>query len=234
MRRMRDTARASLTAGTLAVRGKTTMNESTLREQLCETGRSLYERGLTHGSTGNLSARCGEHWLLTPTGSSLGRLDPGRLSKLDGEGRLVAGDPPSKESFLHLAMYRERTRCGAVVHLHATHSVAVSVLEGVDGEDVLPPITAYYLMRVGSLPLVPYYAPGDMRLADAVRAKAAKHHAMLLANHGPVVAGTTLEAACDAIEELEATARLYLLLQGCRIRTLTPEQRTDLRERYPT
>ncbi len=209
------------------------MNETALREQICELGRSIFRRGLTHGSTGNISARCEGGWLLTPTGSNLGQLDPARLSKLDWQGKAVSGDPPSKENFLHLAMYQERERNQAVVHLHSTHSVAVSVLADVDPTDVLPPLTAYYVMRIGSLPLVPYFAPGDMQLARAVRGFAGKHHAMLLANHGPVVAGTSPAAAADAIEELEATARLYLLLQGRRMRTLTPGQVADIRRRYP-
>jgi ribulose-5-phosphate 4-epimerase/fuculose-1-phosphate aldolase len=209
------------------------MNESALRNQICDVGRSMFERGLTHGSTGNISARCDDAWLLTPTGSNLGNLDPARLSKLDWQGRLISGDPPSKENFLHLAMYQERERSQAVIHLHATHSVAVSVLEEIDPADVLPPLTAYYVMRIGSLPLVPYYAPGDMQLARAVRGFAGRHHAMLLANHGPVVAGTALAAAADAVEELEATARLYLLLQHRRVRALTPEQVDDIRSRYP-
>jgi ribulose-5-phosphate 4-epimerase/fuculose-1-phosphate aldolase len=209
------------------------MNENALREQICELGRSMFERGLTHGSTGNISARCDDGWLLTPTGSSLGKLDPARLSKLDWQGKLVAGDQPSKENFLHLAMYEERERNRAVVHLHATHSVALSVLEEIDPADVLPPLTAYYVMRIGSLPLVPYYAPGDMQLAGAVRGFAGKHHAMLLANHGPVVAGTSLAAAADATEELEATARLYLLLHGRRVRALTSAQAADIRSRFP-
>jgi ribulose-5-phosphate 4-epimerase/fuculose-1-phosphate aldolase len=209
------------------------MNENALREEICALGRSIFARGLTHGSTGNISARCEDGWLLTPTGSNLGRLDPARLSKLDWQGRPVSGDAPSKESFLHLAMYQERERNQAVVHLHSTHSVAVSVLEEVDPADVLPPLTAYYVMRIGSLPLVPYYAPGDMQLAAAVRAYAGKHHALLLANHGPVVAGTSVAAAADAVEELEATARLHLLLQGRRVRTLTPEQVDAIRRRYP-
>jgi len=209
------------------------MSEAALREEICLAARSMFERGLTHGSTGNISAKCDDGWLLTPTGSSLGRLDPARLSKLDWEGRLIAGDAPSKEAFLHLAMYRERARNGAVVHLHSTHSVAVSVLEGMDPNDVLPPLTAYYVMRIGSLPLVPYYAPGDMQLADAVRGLAGKHHALLLANHGPVVGGSSLAAAADAIEELEATAKLFLLLQGRRIRPLDDAQIADLRRRHP-
>jgi ribulose-5-phosphate 4-epimerase/fuculose-1-phosphate aldolase len=210
------------------------MSENALRESICEVAKSIFDRGLTHGSTGNISARCDDGWLLTPTGSSLGRLDPARLSKLDWAGKLLAGDPPSKESFLHLAMYQERDRNQAVIHLHSTHSVAVSVLEEVDPKDVLPPITAYYVMRIGTLPLVPYFAPGDMKLADAVRSYAGKHHAVLLANHGPVVAGTSLAAATDAVEELEATARLYLLLQGRRVRTLSAEQCADLRKRFPS
>ncbi|HUC45086.1 MAG TPA: 3-oxo-tetronate 4-phosphate decarboxylase [Hyphomicrobiaceae bacterium] len=209
------------------------MLEARLREEICELGRSLFRRGLTHGSTGNISARCADGWLLTPTGSSLGRLDPGRLSKLDWSGKLLSGDAPSKESFLHLAMYQERERNGAVVHLHATHSVAVSVLEELDPDDLLPPLTAYYVMRIGTLPLVPYYAPGDLALAEAVRGYARRHHALLLANHGPVVGGTSLAAAADAVEELEATAKLYLLLQGRRVRPLTPEQVADIKRRYP-
>jgi ribulose-5-phosphate 4-epimerase/fuculose-1-phosphate aldolase len=207
--------------------------ESQLREQICATAKSMFDRGLTHGSTGNISARLEDGWLLTPTGASLGNLDPARLSKLDWTGRLLSGDPPSKENFLHLAMYEEREANGAVVHLHATHSVAVSLLEGLDPADLLPPLTAYYVMRIGTLPLVPYYAPGDLKLADAVRRFAGKHHALLLANHGPVVGGSSLAAAADAAEELEATAKLFLLLQGQRIRALTRAQADDLKARYP-
>jgi ribulose-5-phosphate 4-epimerase/fuculose-1-phosphate aldolase len=209
------------------------MHDSHLRDQICDLGKSIFDRNLTHGSTGNISARCADGWLLTPTGSNLGRLDPARLSKLDWAGKLISGDAPSKESFLHLAMYQERDRNNAVIHLHATHSVAVSILEDLDPDNLLPPLTAYYVMRIGTLPLVPYYAPGDMALAEAVRGYAGKHHALLLANHGPVVAGANLSAAADAIEELEATAKLYLLLQGQRVRSLTPEQVSEIKHRYP-
>jgi 3-dehydro-4-phosphotetronate decarboxylase len=209
------------------------MQEHQLREQICELGKSIFDRGLTHGSTGNISARCDDGWLLTPTGSNLGRLDPAKLSKLDWNGKLMSGNAPSKEAFLHLAMYQERGSNGAVVHLHATHSVAIAVLEELDPEDLLPPLTAYYVMRIGRLPLVPYYAPGDMQLAEAVRGYAGRHHAMLLANHGPVVGGSNLAAAADAIEELEATAKLYLLLRGQRVRPLTEAQVADIRRRFP-
>jgi ribulose-5-phosphate 4-epimerase/fuculose-1-phosphate aldolase len=209
------------------------MQEDKLRDQICELGRSIFDRGLTHGSTGNISARCEDGWLLTPTGSSLGRLDPARLSKLDWNGKHLSGDPPSKENFLHLAMYQERARNGAVIHLHSTHSVAISVLEGLDPDNLLPPLTAYYVMRIGTLPLVPYYAPGDLSLAEAVRSYAGRHQAMLLANHGPVVAGTSLSAAADAVEELEATAKLYLLVHGRNVRPLTSTQVAEVKRRYP-
>ena len=209
------------------------MQEHQLRDQICDLGKSIYDRGLTHGSTGNISVRCPDGWLLTPTGSNLGKLDPAQLSKLDWNGKLISGHAPSKEAFLHFAMYQERDSNGAVVHLHATHSVAVSVLEDLDPEDLLPPLTAYYVMRIGRLPLVPYYAPGDLQLAESVRGYAGRHHAMLLANHGPVVGGSSLAAAADAIEELEATAKLYLLLRGQRLRPLTDAQVADIRRRFP-
>ena len=200
------------------------LNESKLREEICRLGESLFTRGLTFGSAGNISARLEDGWLMTPTNVSLGRLDPARLAKLDANGKLVSGEPPTKETFLHRAMYSERPQAGAVVHLHSTYSVAVSALADVDAANVLPPITAYYVMRVGRLPLVAYYPPGHPALADAVQRLAGKHHAVLLANHGPVVAGSTLDAAANAIEELEETAKLFLLLRGSKVRLLTDEQ----------
>ena len=206
--------------------------EARQRRAIADYGRSIFRRGLTGGSTGNLSVRLADGFLLTPTGSSLGALDPDRLSRLDADGNLLAGDRPTKESFLHLAMYRERPQAGAVVHLHSTHSVAVSCLADVDPADVLPPITAYYVMRVGRLPLVPFYRPGDLKLADAVAGMAGRHHAMLLANHGPVVAASSLSAAVDATEELEETAKLFLLLHGRRTRCLTPEQVDEVRAAF--
>ena len=209
------------------------MSESRLRDEICRYGQSIFERGLTFGSSGNISARLEDGWLMTPTNVALGRLDPARLSRLDESGRLIGGDPPTKESFLHRAMYGERPAAKAVVHLHSTHSVAVSCLSDLDPADLLPPITAYYVMRVGRLPLIPYYPPGDEGLAEAVRLAATKHSAVLLANHGPVVAGSSLDAAVAAIEELEETARLFLLLRGERTRFLTAEQVEALRARYP-
>jgi 3-dehydro-4-phosphotetronate decarboxylase len=209
------------------------MNEVGARDLIVEMARSMFERRLTFGSSGNISVKIDDGWLMTPTGSSLGRLDPVRLSKLDDKGNLVSGDAPTKESFLHLAMYRERVNAGAVVHLHSTHSVAVSCLEGIDHDDVLPPITAYYVMRVGKLPLIPYYAPGDVTLGEAVGRMAAKHAAVLLANHGPVVSGSSLITAVDVIEELEETARLFLLLHGRPTKYLNARQIADLKQRVP-
>jgi ribulose-5-phosphate 4-epimerase/fuculose-1-phosphate aldolase len=209
------------------------MNEFDARDLIVEMARSMFERGLTFGSSGNISVKIDDGWLMTPTGSSLGRLDPQRLSKLDEKGTLISGDAPTKESFLHLAMYRERATAGAVVHLHSTHSVAVSCLDGINHDDVLPPITAYYVMRVGKLPLIPYFAPGDAALGEAVGKFAARHAAVLLANHGPVVSGSSLSAAVDAIEELEETARLYLLLHGKPTHYLSAAQVADLKRRFP-
>ncbi len=209
------------------------MNETALREQICELGKSLFDRGYTHGSTGNISAKLDDGWLLTPTNSCLERLDPARLSKMSWEGKLLAGDAPSKESFLHLAMYEERKSFGAVVHLHGSESVGVSLLDNIDCDDCLPPLTAYYIMRIGRLPLLPYYKPGDVALANAVREVAKKHHAVLLANHGPIVAGTSLSAAVDAAEELEQTAKIFLQLRREKLRMLSSEQVDELRNAFP-
>ncbi|HTH98404.1 MAG TPA: 3-oxo-tetronate 4-phosphate decarboxylase [Stellaceae bacterium] len=208
------------------------MNESKAREELCRIGHSMFARGLTFGSTGNISVRLDDGWLMTPTNVSMGELDPATLSRLDADGQLISGDKPTKESVLHRVMYEGRRDAGAVIHLHSTHSVAVSVLADIDPEDVLPPITAYYVMRVGRLPLVPYFPPGDSKLAEAVRPLVGKHHAVLLANHGPIVAGTSLSAASGAIEELEETAKLFLLLHPHKIKPLTPEQVDELRKRF--
>ncbi len=208
------------------------MTESKIRDRIAELGKSIFDRGMTAGSSGNISVQLDDGWLLTPTNSCLGRLDPARISKLAPDGRHVGGDPPSKELFLHSAVYQMRGSARAIVHLHSTHSVAVSCLPEVDPEDVLPPLTAYYVMKIGRLPLIPYYRPGDPKLGEAIRGYAAKSHAVLLANHGPVVAGTSLEDAVYATEELEETAKLYLLLHGRNPRCLTEAQIAELRETF--
>ena len=207
-------------------------DEMRLREQIVAFGRSIFERGLTAGSSGNISVRLDDGWLLTPTNACLGALDPARLAKLDWNGRSISGDPPSKEAFLHRAMYEERDGAGAIVHLHSTHSTAVSCMHGLDHTDCIPPLTAYYVMKIGRLPLIPYHRPGDAALGEAIRGLARKHCAVLLANHGPVVSGITLEAAVYATEELEETAKLFLLLRNTPIRPLDAEQIEELKSAF--
>ena len=205
------------------------MSEAKLREAICRYGKSLYDRGLTPGSSGNISLRLDDGgWLVTPTNASLGFLDPAAISRLDANGRLVSGDAPTKEIPLHTALYDTRSGARAIVHLHSTHSVAVSMLPEIDPKAVLPPMTAYYMMRVGSTALVPYYRPGDPAVADAIRGLAGRYSSVLLANHGPVIAGDSLEAAVYATEELEETAKLYLLLRNLNPRYLSPQQIADL------
>ena len=205
------------------------MSDAALRDRLCLLAKSLFDRGLTHGSTGNISARTEDGGLLvSPTGTSFGRLDPARLSRFDAAGNHVGGDRPTKEMPLHSAFYETRRRTAAVVHLHSCHSVALSVLPDADPDDFLPPITPYALMQLGRVTLLPYFRPGDPAIGGAVRGLAGKRSAVMLANHGPVVAGLDLDAACNAIEELEATARLALLLRGQTPRVLSPDQVAEL------
>jgi len=209
------------------------MSDTRIREDICRFGRSLFERGLTPGSSGNISVKLDDGgWLVTPTNASLGFLDPARLSRLAADGRLVSGDRPTKEVPLHGALYETSGTARAVVHLHSTHSVALSMLPEIDPRAALPPMTAYYLMRCGATALLPYYRPGDPAVADAIRGLAGKYSSVLLANHGPVVSGDTLDAAVFAIEELEETAKLYLLLRGLNPRYLTPAQIADLSKTF--
>lgn len=206
------------------------MISATLREHICRMGRSLFDRGYTHGASGNISVALENGGMVvTPTNVSLGCLDPAALSILDERGRLIEGPLPTKEIPLHETVYRTRRSAGAIVHLHSTHSVAVSMLPDIDPADVFPPLTAYYLMRVGRTALIPYFRPGDPKIADALRALDGEYGAMLLANHGPVVADRTLEAAGHAIEELEQTARLLLLLRSQTPRLLTTAEADALR-----
>lgn len=205
------------------------MRETAQRELMCTLAKSMFDRGLTGGSTGNISARTSDGGLLvSPTGTSFGRLDPARLSRFDGGGQLIDGDPPTKEMPLHAAFYDTRSTAGAVVHLHSCHAVALSLMPDVDADNFLPPLTPYAIMKLGKVQLLPFFRPGDPAIGDAVRGLAGKRSAVMLANHGPVVAGKDVEAACNAIEELEDTARLAMMMQGLRARKLTPAQITDL------
>ncbi|MEL6685614.1 MAG: 3-oxo-tetronate 4-phosphate decarboxylase [Pseudomonadota bacterium] len=188
---------------------------SKLREDICVLAKSIFDRGLTCGSSGNISARLSDGTILvTPTGRALGFLDPAQISHLDQNFRFLAGDPPTKETPLHEAFYETRAGTGAVVHLHSTYSVMLSMLPGIDPDNVLPPLTPYTIMRVGKVKLLPFFAPGDPGMGDAVRGLAGKRSAVLLANHGPVVAGKDVWAATFAMEELEETAKLAMLTRG--------------------
>ncbi|MCV0424948.1 MAG: aldolase [Roseibium sp.] len=203
------------------------------REQIARLSKSLFDRGLTHGSTGNISLRLSDGSLLvTPTGSSLGFLDPAKISHLSEKGVLLSGDKPTKEIPLHAAFYETRGKTGAVVHLHSCHSVALSLLPDIDPDDVLPPLTAYGIMQLGKVQLLPFFVPGDPAMGDAVRGLAGKRSAVLLANHGPVVAGKDLEAAVNAMEELEATARLAILLRGIPVSALSADKVTRIVDKF--
>jgi len=201
------------------------MTETKLRETICLLAKSMFDRGLTGGSTGNISARTEDGGLLvSPTGTSFGRLDPARLSRFDADGNFVSGDQPTKEMPLHSAFYDTRSTAGAVVHLHSCHSVALSMMPDVDPHNFLPPMTPYSIMKLGKVTLLPFFMPGDPAMGDAVRCLAGKRSAVMLANHGPVVAGKDIEAACNAIEELEDTAKLAIMMRGYDAKMLTPEQ----------
>jgi 3-dehydro-4-phosphotetronate decarboxylase len=203
--------------------------EASLRELICTLAKSLFDRGLTHGSTGNISARTEDGGLLvSPTGSSFGRLDPSRLSRFDSQGHQIGGDKPTKEMPLHSAFYDTRSQAGAVVHLHSCHAVAWSMLPYADDDNFLPPLTPYAIMQLGRVKLLPFFLPGDPAMGEAVRGLAGKRSAVMLANHGPVVAGKDVEAACIAIEELEATARLALLTHAHHPRLLNSTQIQDI------
>ncbi len=204
-------------------------NDSKLRETICMLAKSMFDRGLTGGSSGNISARTSDGGLLvTPTGSCFGRLDPGRLSLFDATGAHIGGDKPTKEMPLHSAFYETRSTAGAVVHLHSCHSVALSMMEDVDADNFLPPLTPYAIMKLGKVKLLPVFLPGDPAMGDAVRGLAGKRSAVMLANHGPVVAGKDVEAACYAIEELEDTARLEMMTRSLPRRMMNAAQINDI------
>jgi 3-dehydro-4-phosphotetronate decarboxylase len=201
------------------------MTEAKLREDICFWAASMFNRGLTGGASGNISVRTEDGGLLvTPTGASMGRLDPARLSRFDAKGQHIGGDAPTKEMPLHSAFYETRKSAGAVVHLHSTHSVALSMLPDTNPDDVLPPLTPYAVMRVGKVALLPFFLPGDAAMGDALRSLGGKRSAVLLANHGPVVASKDLEAAVFAMEELEESAKLALLLRDHSPRVMTQDQ----------
>ncbi len=204
-----------------------------MRALLVQLAASLFARGYSVGTAGNISARVEGGYLMTPTNSSLGRLDAIRLSKLDEAFQHVGGDKPSKEVFMHRAMYAARPEAGAVVHLHSTMATAIACLAAEGDQAPIPPLTPYFVMRVGrTMPLVPYFRPGDPAMEPAIRAAARDARAVLLANHGPVVSAATLLDAVYAAEEIEEAARLALLLRGASPRLLTPAQVDELLQAF--
>ena len=202
-------------------------------DERVELARSLFARGFSVGSAGNISVRVSGGYLITPTNSSLGRLDAARISRLDAAWNHVGGDKPSKEVFMHRAMLTARPDAGAVVHLHSTHATAIACLapvgDGLGDTAPIPPLTPYFVMRVGrTLPVLPYHRPGDPAMEAGIHEAAKTARAVLLANHGPVVSGATLADAVAAAEELEEAARLTLMLRGLNPRTLTQSQVEEL------
>jgi 3-dehydro-4-phosphotetronate decarboxylase len=190
---------------------QTERDETKLREEICTVGASLYARGHAVGSAGNISARLDDGWLITPTDACLGRLDPAAIAKVDLAGNTVSGGKPSKTLALHRGIYANAPAARGIVHTHSTHLVALT-LSGVWREtDVLPPITPYYVMKVGHVPLIRYRRPGDPQVADEVAALASSVRGVLLERLGPVVWGPSVSQASFVLEELEETARLWLM-----------------------
>ncbi|ASN19997.1 aldolase [Arthrobacter sp. YN] len=207
--------------------------DDAMRTHMVALGAALYDRGLTPGRTGNLSIRVGDKIMITPTNACLGRLDPDRLAITSLDGEHIAGDKPSKELVLHQALYQNHPTCAAVAHLHSTSAVAVSCLPDLDVEDALPPLTPYYVMRAGRLPVVDYAAPGSTALQEAVARASERSRAVLLRHHGTLATAATLDGAVDAVEEIEETARLHLLLERHSPRYLSEHDVADLRQRFP-
>jgi 3-dehydro-4-phosphotetronate decarboxylase len=205
-----------------------TIDEQSLREEICLWGKSIFDRGLTFGSSGNLSARLDDGFVVTPTNSCLGFLDPARLSKLDTTGAHISGDKPTKEIPLHLAVYHARPQAMGIVHLHSTYATALSCLVDIDPDNSMPAITPYMVMRVGRVPVLPYVQPGSADIAPYVKDIAPRHPAFLLANHGPVVSGPSFADAVFSAEELEETAKLLILTDGRRVRHLSSEDSARL------
>ncbi|MBK5290212.1 MAG: aldolase [Acidobacteriia bacterium] len=200
-------------------------------QEIVDTARSLYERGYSFGTAGNISIRTGDRVYITPTNSSFASLSVETMSQLDLNGKLLAGNKPSKETHFHLSAYRARPEACAVVHLHSTYATAIACLRDIDMKDALPIFTPYFAMRIPSLPVVPYYPPGDLMLAQEVERCAAISPAMLLRNHGPITMGKTLLEAAALAEELEEQSRLYFLLYG-RGQQLTTTQVEELRRPF--
>jgi ribulose-5-phosphate 4-epimerase/fuculose-1-phosphate aldolase len=186
-------------------------NENALREEICDVGSLLYSRGYTVGSAGNISARLDDGWLITPTDACLGRLDPAAISKVNLAGEWVSGDRPSKTLALHREVYDRNPGVGGVVHTHSTHLVALTLAGVWQQDDILPPITPYQVMKVGHIPLIAYERPGSPKVAERVAQLANSVRGVMLERLGPVLWESSVSRASYALEELEETARLWLM-----------------------
>ena len=214
------------------------MNELALRQEVCRVGRSLFERGYVHSTAGNISVRLADGFLITPTEACLGFLEPEALAKVGEDGVQVSGDRASKTLTLHRRIYNADAKAGCVIHTHSTHLVALTLAGVWKREDILPPLTPYYVMKVGHVPLIEYHRPGDPAVGDLVaqtiermREQGTPIRAVMLDRLGPNVWHSTPASAMAALEELEETARLWVL-SGCRAEPLTPQQIEQLRQHF--
>ncbi|MBK5540808.1 aldolase [Pseudomonas sp. TH05] len=205
--------------------------ENALREEICDVGRSLYQRGYTVGSAGNISARLDDGWLITPTDVCLGRLDPAAIAKVNLAGEWVSGDKPSKTLALHRQVYDRNPGVGGVVHTHSTHLVALTLAGVWQADDILPPLTPYQVMKVGHIPLIGYQRPGSPKVAEQVAQLANRVRGVMLERLGPVVWESSVSRASYALEELEETARLWLMTQP-RPEPLSQAALDELRETF--
>ncbi len=185
--------------------------ETRLREEVCDAGQQLYTRGYTVGSAGNISARLPDGYLITPTDACLGRLDPAKIAKVAADGSWISGDKPSKTIKLHREVYDRNPSVAGVVHTHSTHLVALTLAGVWQANDILPPLTPYQVMKVGHIPLIPYHRPGAPEVAARVGALANEVRGVMLERLGPVIWEASVMKACYALEELEETAKLWLM-----------------------
>jgi 3-dehydro-4-phosphotetronate decarboxylase len=208
------------------------MSEQQIRVDIVRLSKSLFDRGLTSGASGNISARLHDGFIVTPTNSCLGFLKAETLTKLDLNGHYLSGDKPTKELPLHLSFYQTRLEAQAIVHTHSTYATLLSCRQDVNHEDCIPPLTPYVVMRVGKVPILPYIAPGSDEIIPYILRGAKNHAALLLGNHGPVVSSTSLEGAFYAFEELEETAKLIHLSHGLPMKQLNEEQVAHLLKKW--
>lgn len=208
------------------------MSESRLREDICRIGASLYQRGLTVGTAGNISARLDDGFLITPTDACLGYLDPAKLAKLDANGEQIAGDRASKTIRLHRAVYESDPKLRGIVHTHSTHLVALSLVKDVDTDNILGALTPYHVMKAGRIPLIAYHRPGAPEILDRIRALVLHVRGVMLQRIGPTFWHDSVANASFALEEAEETAKLFFLTRGFALPPLTDENIAELKHYF--